>query len=79
MMQLFLDFHIRHVPSSLCRSFEQLCELPNITAIIAFYNDSIRDKFLNTKLITAMSEELEEVGIPTRSQYRTPAHQGTRH
>jgi hypothetical protein len=68
MMQLFLDFHIRRAPSSLCRSFEQLCELPNITAIMAFYNDSIRDKFLNTTLITAVSEELEEVGIPTRSQ-----------
>ena len=67
-MQLFLDFHIRHAPTSLCRSFEQLCELPNITAITAFYNDSMRDKFLNTRLITAMSEELEEAGIPVRSQ-----------
>jgi hypothetical protein len=68
MMQLFLDFYIRRVPSSLCRSFDQLCELPNMTAIISFYNDSISQKFLNTKLITAVSEELEEVGIPTRSQ-----------
>jgi hypothetical protein len=68
MMQLFLDFHIRRMPSSLCRSYEKLCELPNITAIIVFYNDSIRDKFLNTKLITAVSDALEEVGIPTRAQ-----------
>jgi hypothetical protein len=68
MMQLFLDFHIRRAPSGVCRSFEQLCELPNITAIIAFYNDSIRNKFLNTKLIDAISEELEAAGIPTRSQ-----------
>jgi hypothetical protein len=67
MMQLFLDFHIRNAPTSLCRSFEQLCELPNTTAIIAFYNDSMRNKFLNTKLITAISEELEAVGIPVRS------------
>ena len=67
MMQLFLDFHIRRVPSSLCRSFEQLCELPHITAIIAFYNDSIRKKFLNPKLITAVCEELEHAGIHTRS------------
>ena len=66
-MQLFLDFHIRHAPTSLCRSFQQLCELPNTTAITAFYNDSMRDKFLNTKLITAISEELEAVGIPVRS------------
>ena len=68
MMQLFLDFHIRRVPSSLCRSYAQLCELPNITAIMLFfYNDSIRDKFLNTKLITEVSDVLEEVGVPTRA------------
>ncbi|HEX2269947.1 MAG TPA: hypothetical protein VHH35_10445 [Pyrinomonadaceae bacterium] len=67
MMQLFLDFHIRRVPSSLCRSFEQLCELPNITAIIAFYNDSLRQKFLNTNLVTAVVDALEEIGIPARS------------
>lgn len=68
MMQLYLDFHIRRVPSSLSRSFEELCELPNITAIIAFYSDSIREKFLNIKLIDLVSEELEAAGIPTRSQ-----------
>jgi hypothetical protein len=67
MMQLFLDLHIRRVPSSLCESYGQVCESQNLAAIIAFYNDSIRDKFLNTKLITAVSEELEEVGIPTRA------------
>lgn len=67
MMQLFLDFHIRRVPSSLCRSFEQLCELPNITAIVAFYNDSLSQKFFNTNLITAVVDALEEIGIPTRS------------
>ena len=68
MMQLFLDLHIRRVPSSLSGSFEQLCELPNMAAIIAFYSDFIRDKFLNTNLINAIGEALEEVGIPTRSQ-----------
>jgi len=66
-MQLFLDFHIRNAPTSLCRSYEQLCELPNKTMIAAFYNHSMREKFLNTKLITAISEELEAVGIPVRS------------
>jgi hypothetical protein len=67
MMQFFLDFHVRRVPSSLCRSFEQLCELPNMAAIVALYNDSIREKFLSKNLVTAMSDVLEEVGIPTRS------------
>jgi hypothetical protein len=38
-----------------------------MAAIIAFYNDSIRDKFLNTKLITAVSEELEKISVPTRA------------
>lgn len=68
LMQLYLDFHIRRVPSSLSRSFEELCELPNITAIIAFYSDSTREKFLNIRLINAVVEELEAAGIPTRSQ-----------
>jgi hypothetical protein len=67
MMQLFLDFHIRRVPSSLCFSFEQLCELQNITAMFSFYTDSISQKFLNTNLLTAVGDVLEEVGIPTRS------------
>ena len=67
MMQLFLDLHIRRVPSSLCRSYDQLCELPNMTAIIALYNDSIREKFLNTKLVTEIGAALEVVGIPTKA------------
>lgn len=66
MMQLFLDLHIRRVPSSLCRSFDRLCELQSIPAIIAFYNDSISQKFLNTKLISAVVDVLEEFDIPTR-------------
>jgi hypothetical protein len=68
MMQLFLDLHIRRVPSSLCRSYDQLCELPNLTAIIALYNDSIREKFLNTKLVNAIGDALEEIGVLARSQ-----------
>jgi hypothetical protein len=68
MMQFFLDLHIRRVPSSLCRSYEQFCELPNMAAIIALYNDSLREKFLNTRLVTEISNALEEVGIPTRAQ-----------
>lgn len=64
--QLFLDFHIRNVPSSLCRSFEQLWESPHLPAIIVLYDDS-RGNFLNPKLVTAMVDELEEIGIPARS------------
>ena len=68
MMQLFLDFNIRRVPSSVCRSFEQLWESPHVTATIALYNDSLVGKFLNPSLVTAMTDVLEEAGIPTRSQ-----------
>jgi hypothetical protein len=67
MMQLFLDIHIRRVPTSLCRSYDQLFEFQIMATITGFYNDSLRDKFLNTKLITAISEGLEEFGIPTQA------------
>lgn len=67
MMELFLDFHIKRVPSSLCTSFDRLCELRNITAITLLYNDSLSRKFLNTNFVTAIVEVLEEFGIPTRS------------
>ena len=68
MMQLYLDFTIRDVPSSLCRSFEQLWESPHVPAIVVLYNDSIGGKFLNTDLVAVMSDVLEEFGIPARSQ-----------
>ena len=57
MMQLFLEIHIRRVPTSLCRSYDQLFEFQNMAAISGFYNDSLRDKFLNTKLITAIKDK----------------------
>lgn len=65
-MQLYLDFHIRTVPSGLCRSFEQLCESPHVSAIIALYNES-GGTFLNPSLVTEMADALEDAGIPTRS------------
>jgi len=67
MMQLFLDFHVRPLPSSLCRSFVQLCELENIAAVNLLFNDLNNQKFLNTTLVTAMVDALEEFGIPTRA------------
>jgi hypothetical protein len=66
-MQLFLDFHIKRVPSSLCHSFEKLWESPHAPAIIVLYNDS-QANFLNPRLVAAMADALEEFGIPTRSQ-----------
>ena len=68
MMQLFLDLHIRRVPSSLCGSFEQLSEMPNMAAIVALYTDYIRDKFVNINLLNEIGEALEEFGIPARVQ-----------
>ena len=67
MMQLFLDFHVRAVPSSLCRSFAELCELKSIAAVNLLHNEWASQKFLNTTLITAMVDALEEFGIPTRA------------
>ena len=71
MMQLFLDFHVRPVPSSVCRSFAELCELESVAAVNLLYNDLVNRKFLNTTLVTAMVEALEEVGIPTRSELQS--------
>jgi len=67
MMQLFLDFHVRPIPSSLCRSFAQLCDLGSIAAVNLLFNDLVNKKFLNTTLITAMVDELEKFGVPTRA------------
>ena len=66
-MQLFLDFHVRPVPSSLCKSFAQLCDLGSIAAVNLLFNDSVNRKFLNTTLVTAMVDELEKFGVPTRA------------
>jgi hypothetical protein len=70
MMQLFLDLHIRRVPSGLCRSFDELCQLQSIPAMIAFYNDSAEQKFLNLNLIAAIGEELETADIPVRDEVK---------
>ena len=66
MMQLFLDFHIRLVPASLCRSFDQLCELKSLAAINLLQNHVVNQQFLNTTLITALADGLEEFGFPVR-------------
>jgi hypothetical protein len=58
---------VRPVPSSLCRSFAQLCELESIAAVNLLYNDLVNRKFLNTTLIKAMIDALEEFSIPTRA------------
>ncbi|HXQ73479.1 MAG TPA: hypothetical protein VN844_23465 [Pyrinomonadaceae bacterium] len=70
MMLLFLDFHVRPFPSSLCRSFEQLCDLKSIAAITLLHNVAAK-KFLNTILITAIVDGLEEFGIPARADLET--------
>src|SRR6185369_6592998 len=72
MMQVFLDFHVRHVPSSLCRSFAELCDLESITAVNLLHNEWVQQKFLNLTLMTAMVDALEEFGIPTRSTQLVP-------
>jgi hypothetical protein len=67
MMQLFLDFHIRRVPASLCQSFDALCQLNSIAAVTLLRNHEVNRQFLNTKLINAVVDELERAGIPTRA------------
>ena len=67
MMLLFLDFHVRPVPSSLCRSFAQLCDLKSMAAVTLLSNDLANQKFLNPILVTAIVEGLEDVNIRTRA------------
>lgn len=71
MMLLFLDFHVRPLPSSLCPSFEQLCDLKNVTAITLLQNDLVSKKFLNTTLMTAIVDGLEEFGFRARAALET--------
>ena len=67
MMQLVLDFHIRRVPATLCRSFDGLGQLNSITAITLLQSHEVSHKFLNTNLISAVVEELEDAGIAARA------------
>jgi hypothetical protein len=50
----------------LCRSFDQLCELKSIAAINLLYTQAIDEKFLNTTLIEAVTDVLEDFDIPVR-------------
>jgi len=67
MMQLFLDFQIRRVPSTLCQSFDALCRLNSIPAVNLLQNNEVELKFLNTNLVAAVVDELEQAGVPTRA------------
>jgi hypothetical protein len=53
MMTLFLDFHIRRIPSSLCKSFDELCQLDNSSVVSLLFDraNPVADNFLNQTLI----------------------------
>lgn len=62
MMTLFLDFHIRRAPSSLCKAFEEMCGLQNLAAINLLFSPSIpaEEEFLNEILIEEVIEGLRK-------------------
>jgi hypothetical protein len=62
MMQLFLDFYIRRAPSTLCRSFDEMCRLKSAVAANLLYNDSVETKYLNSDLISVLTAVLEDSG-----------------
>jgi hypothetical protein len=61
MMRLFLDFHLRRAPHSLCKTFEELCQLQSLSAISLLFNPNrpLEEKFLNERLIGEMTQLLE--------------------
>lgn len=62
MMKLFLDFHIRRAPSSLCKTFDDMCQLQSVAALNLLFNDSMNKKFLNANLITELTAALQNAG-----------------
>ena len=61
LMNLFLDFHIRRLPSSLCRSFAEVCEMQS-TSLVSLLFDAehpIAEKFLNVRLIEQLRAALQ--------------------
>jgi hypothetical protein len=73
MLGLFLDTHIRRTPSSLCRAFDELCEVGGTSAVSLLF-DSARptaENFLNPTLIHAVTDALNA------HQVHVPATQAT--
>jgi hypothetical protein len=62
-MALFLDFHIRRLPSVLCKTFDDLCRRQSLSAISLLFAPAlpIPEQFLNVTLIDAMVGSLHEI------------------
>jgi hypothetical protein len=62
MMSLFLDFHIRRVPTSLCKSFDELCQLQNPSVISLLFDPALPkgEKFLNQRLIEQVERAIHD-------------------
>lgn len=61
MLSLFLDSHIRRLPSSLCQSFEELCQLGG-KSVVSLLFDSAQPtavSFLNPTLIRAVRDAVD--------------------
>jgi hypothetical protein len=60
-MSLFLDSHIRRVPTTLCRSFDKLCQLGGTSAASLLFDSTqpTAPNFLNPTLIQAVVDALD--------------------
>lgn len=76
MLRLFLDSHIRRVPSSLCRSFDELCQLGGTSAVSLLFDSAqpTAVNFLNPTLIHAITDALSEQKAQPPSDQLTTAN-----
>jgi hypothetical protein len=63
MMSLFVDFHLRHLPSALCGSFEEMTRLQSLSAVNLFFNPwrPLEEKFINLALVQTITKTLEAI------------------
>ena len=79
MMTLFLDFHMKRIPTALCKSFDEMCQLQN-PSVISLLFDPTRptpDKFLNPPLVEQVLGAIDRQHPHLRS--RTESHLAREH
>jgi hypothetical protein len=69
-MTLFLDFHVRRIPLSLSKSFDELCQVENTSVVSLLFDrtNPVADKFLNRTLIEEIVTANEKNNPALRSK-----------